>query len=73
MKNCKATTTSLVQNPGMVKDDGAIKIEILVYKGLIGSLLYLIATTLDLMYVESFLSRFMSSPFENHFLLQKNS
>lgn len=49
MENCKATTTSLVQNPGLVKDDGAIKIEILVYRGLIGSLLYLIATRLNLM------------------------
>ena len=51
----------------MIKDDGAAKVEISVYRSLIGSLLYLTATRPDLMFAASFLSRFMNSPSENHY------
>lgn len=55
-----------------MKDNGAVKIEVSVYIGLIGSLLYLTANeTKYLMYATSFLSRFMSSPCENHFAATK--
>ena len=57
----------LVQNLQLIKDDGATKVENLVYRSLIGNLLYSTATRPDLMFAASFLSRFMNSPSENHY------
>ena len=70
-ENCKPTTTPFVQNLQLIKDDGAAKVEISVYRSLIGSLLYLIIAKPDLMFAASFLSRFMNSPFENHYVAAK--
>lgn len=71
MENCKPTSTPLIQNPQFVKYDSAAKIEGLVYRSRIGSLLYLTAIRLDLMYSSSLLLRFTSSPSENYFAAAK--
>lgn len=71
MENCKATTTPLVQNLDLMKDGGAVKIDDLVYKSLIDSILYLTITRPNLMYSASPLLRFMSSLYENYFATTK--
>jgi hypothetical protein len=41
------------------------------YKSLVGSLLYLTATRLDIMYATSLVSRFMESPKDSHWRIEK--
>ena len=50
----------------LTKDEKGAKINATMYKQLIGSLMYLTTTRLDLMYVVSLMSRFMASPTELH-------
>ena len=71
MKNCKPISTALAQNEKLFKEDGAKKVDASVYRSLIGCLLYLIATGLDIMYAASLLSRFIQSPNELDFKTAK--
>ncbi|XP_031286485.1 secreted RxLR effector protein 161-like [Pistacia vera] len=71
MGNCKPVDTPLVPSQKLSKEDGAKKIDEGVYRSLIGCLLYLIATRLDLMYTTNLLSRFNSKPSEIHFKAAK--
>ena len=71
MEKCKPDSTPLVSNEKLIKDDGVEKIDVFVYKSLIGFLLYLNATRPDIMYVASLLSRFMQSPSKLHFTVAK--
>ncbi|XP_026399950.1 uncharacterized protein LOC113295832 [Papaver somniferum] len=56
------TSTPLVVNEKLKKDDGERKVDETYYRGLIGNLLYLTHTRPDIMFASSMLSRFMSSP-----------
>ncbi|GLU01768.1 hypothetical protein SLE2022_190540 [Rubroshorea leprosula] len=66
MSNCKAVSTPIVLGTKFTSEDGAAKIELGLYKSMIGSLLYLSATRPDIMYYVSVLSRFMQSLSEIH-------
>ncbi|GKV19030.1 hypothetical protein SLEP1_g29330 [Rubroshorea leprosula] len=55
-------STPLVLNCKMSKNDGSAYVDASWYRSIIGSLLYLTATRLDIMFVASLLSRYMSSP-----------
>ena len=50
MYGCKSITIALTTNEKLQKDDGALEADASHYRSLIGSLLYLIATRLDIMY-----------------------
>ncbi|KAK9740903.1 hypothetical protein RND81_03G069600 [Saponaria officinalis] len=63
MENSKPISTFLVLNEKLSKDDGSKEVDLKQYL-LVGSLLYLTATRLDLMFAISLLSRFMSKPSE---------
>ncbi|XP_022728802.1 uncharacterized protein LOC111284394 [Durio zibethinus] len=67
MENCKPVNTLLAQNEKLIKEDGANKVDGFIYRSLVGCLLYLTATTLDIMYATNLLSRFMQNPSELHF------
>ena len=67
MYGCKPVATSLITNEKLQKNDGTPEADASKYQSLIGSLLYLIATQLDIMYATSLLSRFMQSPSQIHF------
>ncbi|CAL5391936.1 unnamed protein product [Camellia sinensis] len=71
MKNCKAVATPLIVNEKLSKEDGSKEAEASCYRSLVGSLLYLTATRLDIMYATSLLSRFMHSPSQIHFGVAK--
>jgi hypothetical protein len=49
-----------------VKDEGNTSIDATTYKQMVGSLMYLTATRLDLVYVVSFIIRFIEKPTELH-------
>ena len=50
----------------LVKDEGGVKVDKNYYKQIVGSLMYLIATQPDMMFVVSLISRYMENPTEFH-------
>ncbi|XP_031268504.1 secreted RxLR effector protein 161-like [Pistacia vera] len=72
MENCKPVDTPLVPNLKLSKTNGAERVDEGKYRSLVGSLLYYTATRLDLMFIASYLSRFMSNPSELHFKAVKH-
>ena len=62
MSNCKATPTPLITGLKLSKDDDGSTVDPTLFKRLVGSLMYLTATRLDIMYGVSLISRFMDSP-----------
>jgi hypothetical protein len=50
----------------LMKDEEGVKVNATVYQQLVGSLIYLTATSPDLMYMVCLISRFMASPTELH-------
>ncbi|OAY34729.2 hypothetical protein MANES_12G040959v8 [Manihot esculenta] len=71
MENCKSVATPLVMNEKLHKDNGEPKVEGSTFRSLNGSLLYLTATRLDLMFSASLLSRFIQSPSHKQFGVTK--
>ena len=52
-------------------DDGSKYADATLYRQLVGSLIYLVTTRLDLAYAVSVLSQFMTRPHENHWIATK--
>ena len=61
----------MTQNEKVLKNDGEKLEEPSAYRSLVGSLLCLTATRLDLMFLVGLLSRFMSSPSNIHMEIYK--
>uniref|UniRef100_A0A803N215 DUF4283 domain-containing protein n=1 Tax=Chenopodium quinoa TaxID=63459 RepID=A0A803N215_CHEQI len=66
MENCKPVSTPLAQNEKLSKEDDSEDADLKQYRSIIGSLLYLTATRLDMMYAVSMLARFMQKPSQIH-------
>lgn len=66
MSGCKPMATPLVVNEKLTKEDGEKRVEGLLYRRLVGNLLYLTVTRLDIMYAASLLSRFMNNSSQKH-------
>uniref|UniRef100_A0A2N9EXA4 Integrase catalytic domain-containing protein n=1 Tax=Fagus sylvatica TaxID=28930 RepID=A0A2N9EXA4_FAGSY len=64
--SCEHTLFIKTGDGDLMKDEEGAKVNATMYKQLVGSLMYLTATRLDLMYVVSLISRFMASPTELH-------
>ncbi|XP_016672993.1 uncharacterized mitochondrial protein AtMg00810-like [Gossypium hirsutum] len=71
MENCKATSTPVAVGEKLSSQDKHEKVCETTYRSLVGCLLYLTATRLDIMYVVSLLSRFMHCSNESHFRAAK--
>ena len=71
MENCKPVSTPMTVGLKLSKDDGAAQTDGKVYRSLIGSLLYLTATRPDIVFTVNYLSRFMQSPSQIHFVAAK--
>ena len=71
MEECKRTNTAMNQKEKFIKDDGVEKVDESQYRSLIGCLMYLTATRLDIMFSVSLLSRFMHCACEVHFQAAK--
>ena len=66
MESCKAIETPMQTKEKFSKDDGSPKMTENLYKSLIGCLMYLTASRLDIVQAVSLLSRFMDCASEEH-------
>ena len=71
MSNCKTGPTPVITGLKLSKDYEGSTVDPTLFKRLIGSLMYLIATRLDIMYGVSLISRFMESPKDSHWQVGK--
>ena len=68
----KTISTPLQQGLKLCSDDGSKEVDATLYRQLVGSLIYLTTTRLDLAYSVSVLSQFMSKPLESHWVATKS-
>ena len=66
MDKSNSVFNPIVPGCKLVKDEGGVKVDKTYYKQVVGSLMYLIATQPDLMFVVSIISRYMENPPELH-------
>ena len=71
MEKCKAMATPLFVNEKLSNNDANSKVDASVYRRLIGSLLYLLATKPNIMFAASLFSSFMHSPSQTHYSVAK--
>ncbi|GJR80034.1 putative ribonuclease H-like domain-containing protein [Tanacetum coccineum] len=62
----KTTTTLIVSNKPLVKYEDGVDVDVLVYMSMIGSLMYLIASRPDIMFVVCACARFQVTPKASH-------
>ena len=71
IKNYNSACNPIVLEKQIGKDENGAKVDITLYKQIAGSLMYLTATRLNLMFVVSLISRFMVCPTQQHFAAAK--
>jgi hypothetical protein len=71
MEGCNPAETPIPLGPKLSKKNEGPTADSTLYKSLVGSLLYLIATRPDIMYATSLVSRFMESPKDSHWKMEK--
>ena len=71
MKDCNPVNAPFEFGMKLNKDNGGKKVDDTLYKQIMGSLMYLMATRLDIMHVVSVISRYMECPIEIHLLVAK--
>ncbi|CAL9010760.1 unnamed protein product, partial [Prunus brigantina] len=67
LKDCKSVSTPLVATDKLQREDGSEAADESLYRKIVGSLLYLIATRPDIMFSASLLARFMHNPSKMHY------
>ncbi|XP_075521538.1 uncharacterized protein LOC142554748 [Primulina tabacum] len=71
MENCSQATTPMSSSIKLDKYEGRIFVDTKMYRGLIGSLLYLTASRLDIMFAVCLCARFQAKPMQSHFIASK--
>jgi hypothetical protein len=71
MENCVPISTPMTTSCKLNKENDAPEIDQTMYRSMIGSLLYLIASSHDIMQVVSLVGKFQSNPKETHVLAIK--
>ncbi|KAG8641338.1 hypothetical protein MANES_13G140472v8 [Manihot esculenta] len=71
LDKCKSMAVPFVVNEKLNKDDGTEPADIALYRCLVGSLIYLTTCKPDLMYSARLLYRFMHSPCQLYFVVDK--
>jgi hypothetical protein len=66
MINSKASPTPVIKGLKLSKEDKGSKVDLILFKRLIRSLMYIATTRPDIMYGVSLISRFMENPKESH-------
>ncbi|CAL2227982.1 unnamed protein product [Prunus armeniaca] len=65
-KDCTEVATPLAMNEKLSKEDGSEQADEMVYRQIVGSLLYLTATRPDIMFAASLLDRYLHGPTRKH-------
>jgi hypothetical protein len=73
MDKCKPTETPIELGTKMRKQEEVSIVDSALYKRLVGSLMSLTATRPNIMYASSLFSRFMESPKDSHWKVEKKS
>ncbi|XP_073137589.1 secreted RxLR effector protein 161-like [Henckelia pumila] len=71
MENCTVATTPMGVSIKLDKDEWVISVDETMYRGLIGSLLYLTASRPDIVFAICLCARFQSNPKQSHFIAGK--
>jgi len=71
MDKSNSVHNPIVPSFRLVKDEGGVKVDKTCYKQIVGSLMYLIATRPDMMFVVSIIIRYMENPTELHLQVAK--
>ena len=71
MDECKAIKTPMPSNGHLNLDEGDKSVDQTLYYSMIGSLLYLTASRLDIMFSMCMCARFQASPKETHLIAVK--
>ena len=71
MDKCKPTETPISLGTNLTKNDDGLVGNVTLYKRMVSSLMYLIATRPNLIYVVSLISIFMESPKDSHWKVGK--
>ncbi|XP_073152674.1 uncharacterized protein [Henckelia pumila] len=71
MENCTIVTTPMGASTKLYKDEGGISVDATMYRGLIGSLLYLTASRPDIAFAVCLCARFQPNPKQTHFIAGK--
>ena len=71
MINCSPISTPMTMGTKLGKEDNEKEFDSTQFRKLVGSLIYLTTTRLDIMYVVSVISRFMDSPKNSHWQVGK--
>jgi len=71
MQNYNSVCNSILPGQKVGRDEASVKVDSILYKQMVGSLMYLTATRPNLMFVVSLISRFMANPTELHFATAK--
>ena len=72
MEDYNPTETPIPLDTKLSKQDEGHIVDSTLYKSLVGSLLYIIATRPDIMYATNFVSRLMESPKDSHWNMEKS-
>ncbi|XP_058741298.1 secreted RxLR effector protein 161-like [Vicia villosa] len=71
MDNCKTISTPMGSETYVDQDESNVSIDITKYQGMIGSLLYLMASLPDIMFSVYLCARFQENPKESHLVVVK--
>ncbi|XP_016649670.1 PREDICTED: uncharacterized mitochondrial protein AtMg00810-like [Prunus mume] len=71
MVQCNSVLNPVVPGFKLTKDEGGVEVDSIIYKQMVGSLMYLRSTRPDLMYIVSLISQYMERPIEAHLLAAK--
>ncbi|XP_073031299.1 secreted RxLR effector protein 161-like [Primulina eburnea] len=71
MENCSPDSTQMSSSIKLDKDERGISVDTKIYRGLIGSLLYLTASQSDIMFEVCLCAQFQAKPVQSHFIASK--
>ncbi|XP_073300239.1 secreted RxLR effector protein 161-like [Primulina huaijiensis] len=71
MDNCSPASTPMSSSIKLDKGEWGISVDTKIYRGLIGSLLYLTASRPDIMFAVCLCAQFQAKPMQSHFIAAK--
>ena len=66
MEDCKPVSTPMITGCKLCANDGSTDVDQILYRSMIGSLLYLTASRLDIMLAVGLVERYQATPKQNH-------